>query len=231
VEVSERAADVLERLRPQAYAIVRPDRIGNPIVEPRWAGVRVLASVDDGSVAIRDEAGEPFVERPEIDRALAGAIRVDSAILDGWLTKQPTAEIAEALPAPDIPTAGQFVAKPFIGIRRDRAKEAEDERRLHVQAAIFAEDEPVAFVATDLLWLDGESLLDVPLLERKRLLESVISESALVRVGMFVRPPIETWVATWRRLGFFGLSFRGANSRYHPGEERDDWTTTSMPRR
>ena len=38
-----------------------------------------------------------------------------------------------------------------------------------------------AFVATDLLWLDGESLLDVPLLERRRLLEGVLDQSYLVR--------------------------------------------------
>ncbi len=86
-------------------------------------------------------------------------------------------------------------------------------------------------MATDLLRIDGDSLLDVPLLERKRLLDSVIDPVDLVRVGAYVRPPLETWIGTWRRLGFLGLSFRAANSRYHPGEKHDDWTLVPMPRR
>ena len=45
-----------------------------------------------------------------------------------------------------------------------------------------------AFVATDLLWLDGTPLADMPLLERKRLLEGALEASYLVRVAPFVRP-------------------------------------------
>ena len=86
-------------------------------------------------------------------------------------------------------------------------------------------------MAIDLLRLDGDSLLDVPLLERKRLLDSVVTPSDLVRVGAYVRPPLTTWISTWRRLGFVGLSYRAANSRYHPGEEHEDWTLVPMPRR
>jgi len=39
-------------------------------------------------------------------------------------------------------------------------------------------DRPVAFVAVDLLAVDGSRLLDVPLLERKRLLESSIKRAS-----------------------------------------------------
>ena len=84
-------------------------------------------------------------------------------------------------------------------------------------------DDEVSFVATDLLWLDGTSLLDVPLLERRRLLESVLVESDVVRVGAFVRPPIESWVSSWRSMGFTGLTYKAANSRYLPGEPNPDW--------
>jgi ATP-dependent DNA ligase len=83
----------------------------------------------------------------------------------------------------------------------------------------------------DVLWLDGEWLLDVPLLERKRLLESVVPASELIRPGPYVRPPISTWVGSWRAQGFRGLSFKAANSRYRPGESAPDWATTPMPRR
>jgi len=231
VDAIDPVIDLLEDLRPQPYGLVRSDRIANPIVEPQWAGLRVLAAVEDGSVALRDEAGEPFTERPEVDRALGSAVRAGSAILDGFLTKQPTADIVYATPSGDVPSPGALMAKPFIGMRRDRGREAEAERAALAEAATFREEDQVAFVATDLLRVDGDSLLDVPLLERKRLLESVIDPADLVRVGAYVRPPLERWIGTWRRLGFLGLSFRAANSRYHPGEKHDDWTLVPMPRR
>jgi bifunctional non-homologous end joining protein LigD len=231
VEVTGGAIDLLMELRPQRYALARTDEVVNPIVEPQWAGIRVLAAVDEGRVALRDADGDPFAERPEIDLALGHAVRARSAILDGFLTKEPTADIVYETPRADVPSVGQLLAKPFFGIRRDRMKEAEQERAHHVEAATFREDEVVAFVATDLLWLDGDSLLDVPLLERKRVLESVIEPAELVRLSPYVRPPLGTWISTWRGLGFIGLSYRAANSRYHPGEERPDWTLVPMTRR
>ena len=192
MDATDPVIDLLEELRPQPYGLVRTDRIANPIVEPQWVGLRVLAAVEDRSVALRDEAGEPFTERPEVDRALGSAVRAGSAIFDGFLTKQPTADIVYATPSGDVPSPGALMAKPFIGMRRDRGKEAEAERAALAEAATFREEDQVAFVATDLLRVDGDSLLDVPLLERKRLLDSVIDPAELVRVGAYVRPPLET---------------------------------------
>jgi ATP-dependent DNA ligase len=231
VELTGNAIDLLADLRPQRYGFGSTDEVVNPIVEPQWAGIRVLAAIDGGLAAVRDEDGAPFTERPLVERALERAVRAQAAILDGFLTKQPTENVAYEPPKADVPTLGQFAAKPFFGIRRDHQKEAAQEREHLVEAATFREDEMVAFVATDLLWLDGDSLLDVPLLERKRLLESVIEPTELVRLGQYVRPPLQTWIATWRRFGFIGVSYRAANSRYHPGEERPDWTLVPMPRR
>ena len=231
MELTGNAIDLLTDLRPQRYGFGSTDQVINPIVEPQWAGIRVLVGVDDGLVAVRDEDGEPFTERPLVDRALGRAVRAQAAILDGFLTKQPTENVVYETPKADVPTIGQFIAKPFVGIRRDHQKEAAEEKEHLIEAATFRDDEMVAFVATDLLWLDGDSLLGVPLLERKRLLESVLDPSDLVRLGQYVRPPLQTWISTWRRFGFIGVSYRAANSRYHPGEERPDWTLIPMPRR
>ena len=231
VELTGNAIDLLTDLRPQRYGFGSTDEVLNPIVEPQWAGVRVLAAVDDRIVALRDEDGSPYTERPAVDRALGQAVRAQSAILDGFLTKQPTENVVYDSPQTDVPSLGQFIAKPFFGIRRDRHKEAAQEREHLAEAATFREEETIAFVATDLLWLDGDSLLEVPLQERKRLLESVIEPTELVRVGQYVRPPLNTWISTWRRFGFIGVSYRAANSRYHPGEEWPDWTLLPMPRR
>ena len=92
-------------------------------------------------------------------------------------------------------------------------------------------DDPVALVLVDLLWVDGEPLLDIPLLERRRQLELVITETDLVRCGTYVRPPIDTWVGSWRSMGFPGISFKSANGRYAPGAMAADWASIAMPRR
>ena len=86
-----------------------------------------------------------------------------------------------------------------------------------------------AFVATDLLWIDGESLLDVPLLERRRLLDGVLDESYLVRRSAIVRPSAVLTLVTWGSLGFRDLSYRAANSRYLPGQENPDWAIARAP--
>jgi ATP-dependent DNA ligase len=90
---------------------------------------------------------------------------------------------------------------------------------------------PTAIVAVDLLWLDGESLIDVPLLERKRLLESALLDHELVRRTMVVRPPVEAWYGQWRALGFREFAVKGANSRYRPGTVSPHWATQIIPRR
>ena len=230
--VRERAIDRLAGLRPQPWGSTHPSRIRDPIVEPLWTGVRVLAAVEGSEVRLQDGAGMAVDARPDVAAALAGAIRADSTIVDGYLTKETARDGTGADPALErAPSMGKFLTQSFFGSRRNRAQEATDRAEQVREATTFEEDDEIGFVAVDLLWLDGEPLLDVPLLERKRLLETVIAESDLVRVGVFVRPPIDTWVASWRALGFVGLSFRAANSRYHPGEKHKDWTTVWMPQR
>lgn len=192
----------------------------------------MLVAIEDREVRLQDTDGEPVDERPDIVAALADSARADSVIVDGYLTKETAREAVGVDPGlVETPSMGKFMTQSFFGSRRNRAQEVADRVEQVRMATSIDEEDEVGFVAVDLLWVDGEALLDVPLLERKRLLETVIAESDLVRVGVFVRQPIDTWVSSWRALGFVGLSFRAANSRYFPGEKQKDWTTTWMPRR
>jgi len=135
------------------------------------------------------------------------------------------------VPMDDLPSASQMLARPILGFRRTKAEEVTKELEAARIARTFGPEDVVSFVATDLLWLDGDLLLDVPLLERRRLLESALGESDLIRRGVFVRPPLEAWLGSWRSLGFTGFSLKAANSRYQPGAVSDDWASAPMPRR
>jgi len=68
-------------------------------------------------------------------------------------------------------------------------------------------------------------LLDVPLLERKRLLESVLDQGPLVRVSVICRPPVNGWVASWQGAGLRGGMLKAANGRYIPGDRTPEWRT------
>jgi ATP-dependent DNA ligase len=89
---------------------------------------------------------------------------------------------------------------------------------------------PICFVAVDLLAIDDDTLLDVPLLERKRILDSAFEERALVRRTPFVRPPVDQWMVAWRGMGFREVAYKAANSRYTPGDPNDDWAAVAIPR-
>src|SRR6266566_1887143 len=71
--------------RPQGFGKSRAAAIDDPIVEPLWTGIRVLAHVD----------GDPVDDFPEINTALARAVRAERIVVDAHLTHQPIQAIAE----------------------------------------------------------------------------------------------------------------------------------------
>lgn len=79
------------------------------------------------------------------------------------------------------------------------------------------------FAAFDLLEVDGESLLDVPLLERKRHLEGLLRPSLNVRLTSYVTQGLRSWHDTLQTQGFRRVILKAWNSTYAPGQMNDDW--------
>jgi hypothetical protein len=218
------------RWRPQGFGGRSFRDIDDPLIEPLWTGRRVLAHVAASAARLVDETGTDPAEA-DIASAVARAVAAADAVLDGYLTTDParTGEGIMLESGVQAPTAGQMTRQMLLGGNPDRAARA--------RALTEPEPEPeplgdhLVFVAIDLVALDGQPLLDVPLLERKRLLESVVVEDDLVRIGIHVRPPIDPWVATWRSLGFRSVAYKAANSRYRPGEPNPNWATVVLPTR
>jgi len=219
--------------RPQLFGDKRAQTIVDPIVEPVWTGPRILAFVRDGTATLTDGDGDPIEDRDEIIEALVTAAGGGTLILEATLTSEP-------MQAPIGIGGGEIVTPPrpeqalkqmLLGSRTDRgermARYVDEGHRRQLPAG----DDPVALVAVDLIWLDDESLCDVPLLERKRILESVLSESELVRVGIHVRPPVDVWLGSWRATGFRQVAFKAANSRYLPGKKNQEWALATIPHR
>jgi bifunctional non-homologous end joining protein LigD len=177
------------------------------VVEPCWKGDRLLARFHDGRVDLADEEGTPVTARlDKAAAALARAIDANQAVIDGIWTDMP-----------------------FTSSGPARAAQADDRRAaVDPDAADGAEEPPRAFVAWDLVELDGQPLHDVPLLERRRLLESVLAEDRWVRISPAVRQPIDGWLNAWRANGFTHYVAKQVNSRYVPGEVSAEWLQVSL---
>ncbi|HWH23527.1 MAG TPA: hypothetical protein VNW68_01400 [Candidatus Limnocylindria bacterium] len=213
-------ADPLDWRPQRPRATRRPAAIRDPILEPLWSGLRVLAHFtvqpagDAGAnlVLLDDDGVDAAAIAPQATDSLRAAVMALDAVIDGVLTHQTaaagrgTAIVARA----DVsPVAMLLPSRPELDYpARTRP----------------APDATLAFVALDLLRVDGQPLLDLPLLERKRLLESVIRPDAHVRLSPLARPPLSTWFASWRSAGFRGVMMKAANSRYRPGASTTEWS-------
>ena len=223
-----------ESWRPMAFGFKDPRKIREPICEPLWWGVRVLVHVDEFGVRIRDVDGTEMDGWPDLREAIRWATSdAQEMVIDAYLVPafEDTVGI-EGFTNVDLPSSGTVVRSFFFGSITS-GREKRDDRVKDAQARIVDVDPQAdaAIVAIDLLWLDGESLLDVPLAERKRILDAVLTEKDLVRRTVHVRPPVETWYRQWRAFGFREFAVKDANSRYVPGGESDLWTTAAIPKR
>ena len=179
------------------------------LFEPLWPGVRLMASVERGRVSLTDEMGKPA--GPELDEAaevISHAVMADQALLDGV-----------------------WSAQPFVGdgsLARTWADTIEQEGLADELPDPLEMERRRAFVAVDLVELDGEPLHDVPFQERRRLLESVVDEGVQVRLSPVVKQPLGGWLVGWRLNGFTHYLAKHMNSRYLPGERNDDWLKLSL---
>jgi hypothetical protein len=219
--------------RPQiARRSARPIAVRDPVCEPHWAGQHVLLHVDatqeesTASPAVREPHVTSWIQLidvdgrdvtdddPDLTAEVAASILAADAVVDGWLTDQASrtgagTSIAETVRRTPIDTFVSFTGRP---------------PELIVPPVIGHDGEGrTAFVAVDLLRVDGQVLLDLPLLERKRLLEGVVRQSDAVRITPYTRPPLKPWLVSWQSAGFEGAILKAANSRYRPTTLSDEW--------
>jgi hypothetical protein len=223
------ALEAVQDWRPQTYGSRNAKDARDPIVEPLWSGIRFLGAVSGGETVLQDADGDRLDGFPALAAALAEATTSHQVIVDGYVTAEVSHDGTGTYTGGDnLDSATKVVTQTLMGSRPGSDDKRLDQGRA---ARMPRGDDPVALVLVDLIWLDGIPLLDIPLLERRRLLESVITESDVVRRGIFVRPPIDSWVGSWRSMGFPGMSFKSANGRYAPGAAAADWASVAMPRR
>jgi hypothetical protein len=222
--------------RPQRFGRYNGRKVHDPLIEPVWVGERVLAHIETvGSgaaegrpfVAIQDETGELLDAYPEVAEAIGSATRANSLVIDGYLTDRvDRGAEGMALTAIPMPSSSDMTRQLLMGGGRRNEGLDRIDRPVPVDPSAAT-----TFVAVDLLLVDDEEILDVPLLERKRVLESVLDENRFVRRGIYVRPPLDPWLISWRSIGFHAIAFKAANGRYRPGADNEGWAISKIPNR
>jgi bifunctional non-homologous end joining protein LigD len=181
--------------------------------EVKFDGYRALVRIEDGAVEIRSRNDKDWTIPYQTLAAAAARLPVRRAILDGEVVAQ----------SPDGTTS-------FEALRHlARVPTASP------GASAGAEDTRAAtrlvYYAFDLLFLDDFELLDVPLAERRSLLERVLADTQ-ADVGERIRfsqhlagdGPIVLRQAC--SLGLEGVVSKKMSSRYRPGVRAPEWVKT-----
>jgi len=87
---------------------------------------------------------------------------------------------------------------------------------------LAAEKVPVMYYAFDILQLDGKSLLKLPLLERKKILQKAVEPCETIKILPHFESA-ELIVAAAQKMGYEGVVAKKSNSEYYPGQRNDCW--------
>lgn len=199
-----RSAPMPRSLRPMLATLAEaPFADPDWLVEPKWDGVRLLAFVRDGQTRLvtRNEnlANDAFPELLVLPRLL----RAKQAIVDG--------EAVVLDPATAHPSFQRILAR--VNPARARA----------LVVAERATPGTLAYLLFDLVHLDGRDLHAVPLLDRKRLLASILAPHETIRLSEHTVGDAPAVFEAMRELGIEGIVMKRAASTYQPGRRSPDW--------
>ncbi|HET7338514.1 MAG TPA: non-homologous end-joining DNA ligase [Candidatus Dormibacteraeota bacterium] len=191
-----------ERLQPMLAKLVStlPSPDGEWGFEFKWDGIRALAYVEGGRVRLQSRTGEDITPRyPEIHpmgRALGSA----EVILDGEIV---------ALDEKGRPS--------FEEIQQRMGLTAENEIRRKMK------DVPVTYMAFDILWRDGHSLMGQTYVDRRRVLAELKLTGASWQTPPYEKGGGQTMKEASARAGLEGVMAKKLDSKYEPGKRNGAW--------
>jgi DNA ligase-1 len=219
--------------RPIKFMLASPEETAAAIWE-RKAGVGVQASASSSP----SDAGEPaeastptlWLEdkydgiRCQLHKAGERVALYSRDLKDITATFHDLADAARVLGA-DVILDGEIVAMrgdevlPFAELQRRLGRRDQD--------LFMREEIPIKFVAFDLLWQNNETLLNQPLRERRRRLESLAPLPNLIRLAQTApahsAEDIEAAFAAARHRNNEGLMVKDPESVYSPGRRGLAW--------
>ena len=176
--------------------------------EVKWDGVRALVHLTGGDLRVCARRGEDVGGRyPEL-AAIGAAHAGRELILDGEIV------------------AFDDAGNPSFGLLQRRMG-LTHEGRIRQRAA----ETPITYVAFDLLWLDGRSLLAEPYERRRELLAGLGFDGPSWQAPGHSVGEGEALLAAARERGLEGIVAKRLASTYRPGRRSADWVKVQNRRR
>ena len=168
--------------------------------EFKWDGIRALAYVEGGRVRLQSRTGEDITPRyPEV-HAMGRALGSAEVILDGEVV---------ALDENGRPS--------FEEIQQRMGLTVENEIRRKMKAV------PVTYMAFDLLWRDGHSVMDQPYVERRKALAQLKLSGASWQTPPFEKGGGASMQEASMKAGLEGVVAKRLDSRYEAGRRSGVW--------
>jgi bifunctional non-homologous end joining protein LigD len=190
-----------------------PDEAARLLAQKGWIyelkldGVRIVAEKKGARVRLLyRKARDTTASYPEVAEAVA-ALPVESVVLDGEVV---------AFDERGRTSFGMIQRRiPFFRPR---------------DVAVARAEVPVAYVVFDVLSVEGRDLRDAPLVERKRLLRSLVSSKGIVTTMDHLEDDGRPLFALCEKEGLEGVVAKRAQSKYRPGTRSPDWVKLKCAR-
>ena len=184
-------------LKPMLSRLARqPFDSPDHLFELKWDGIRALAFIEGGSVRLLNRGSRDITPGfPELS-GLPKQVKADRVILDGELV------CLDTLGHPSYSRLQQRLRRPE-GIKATR--------------------NPVHFIAFDLLYMDGRSVMREPLHRRKNFLHDLLEPSKITQACDFIERDGEAFFHATCELGLEGIVAKDKYSLYFPGKRSQHW--------
>jgi len=185
------------KIRPMLAHIAEPFDSEDFIFELKFDGSRTLAFIGE-KLRLQNRRLLNITHRyPELK--LRDDVNAKEAILDG-----------EIVVTKD--------GKPDFGMLQTR-EHVSDELRIE----LLSQTMPATFIAFDLLYLNGKSLVDLPLMGRRAKLEEIVTESPRLLLSRYVETHGRRYFEEVAKLGLEGAMAKRKRSTYQIGKRSRDW--------
>ncbi len=184
-------------IKPMLGRLVRsPFDSPKHLFELKWDGMRGLAFVEGGELRLLSRNGRDITTQfPELGE-IAKQVKADGVLLDGEIV---------CLDEQNRPSFSRL------------------QQRLQSKRVARPRINPAHFIAFDILYIKGQSVMKQPLMDRKNLLGEVLNPTELIQACLFVEDEGEPFFQATCELGLEGIMAKDKSSPYLPGRRSPAW--------
>jgi ATP-dependent DNA ligase len=166
------------------------------IFEWKVDGIRCIAFFQNGHVRLQSKTGKNCTRQfPEL---WVLPVTADEIVLDGEITVLNQGR----------PNFEAVMERYMAGTKK---------------ISLLVKSNPAAFIVWDVLWYNGKSTMNLPLMKRKELLSQVLDLNNQVQIIDWVDTSgLALWAAI-KEHGLEGMVGKRKNSRYIPGQRSSAW--------